>query len=86
MVLPEFDPNAQMNVESVREQMQWFVANGFIPNPVALEDYFDPSYLDYMSREWWATSGRLYDRREHLFFQSTNSKHTPEQGHFTGHR
>jgi NitT/TauT family transport system substrate-binding protein len=47
MVLPEFDPNAQMNVESVREQMQWFVANGFIPNPVALDDYFDPSYLDY---------------------------------------
>jgi NitT/TauT family transport system substrate-binding protein len=47
MVLPEFDPNAQMNVESVREQMQWFVANGFIPNPVALENYFDASYLDY---------------------------------------
>jgi hypothetical protein len=47
MVLPEFAPNAQMNVESVREQMQWFVANGFIPNPVTLDDYFDPSYLDY---------------------------------------
>jgi unsaturated rhamnogalacturonyl hydrolase len=26
----------------------------------------DVAYLDYMSREWWATSGRLYDRREHL--------------------
>ena len=38
----------------------------------------DPAYLDYMTREWWATSGRLYDLREHLFFRDTrflNQRH-----------
>ena len=24
-------------------------------------------YLDYMNREWWTTSSRLYDSREHLY-------------------
>jgi unsaturated rhamnogalacturonyl hydrolase len=32
----------------------------------------DVAYLDYMSREWWATSGRLYDRREHLYFRDAS--------------
>jgi len=25
------------------------------------------AYLDYMNREWWTTSSRLYDSREHLY-------------------
>jgi NitT/TauT family transport system substrate-binding protein len=47
MVLPDFDPNGQMDLQSIREQMDWYVANGFIPNPVALERFVDTSYLDY---------------------------------------
>lgn len=27
----------------------------------------DRSYLDYMDREWWITSTKLYDQKEHLF-------------------
>jgi unsaturated rhamnogalacturonyl hydrolase len=27
----------------------------------------DRAYLDYMNREWWRTSGKLYDAQEHLF-------------------
>jgi unsaturated rhamnogalacturonyl hydrolase len=27
----------------------------------------DQAYLDYMNREWWRTSGKLYDAQEHLF-------------------
>jgi rhamnogalacturonyl hydrolase YesR len=27
----------------------------------------DRSYLDYMDRQWWMTSAKLYDQKEHLF-------------------
>ncbi|HEY2468206.1 MAG TPA: glycoside hydrolase family 88 protein [Terracidiphilus sp.] len=29
----------------------------------------DHHYLDYMNREWWITSGALYDPSEHLYFR-----------------
>ncbi len=29
-------------------------------------------YLDYMDREWWATSSFLYDEKEHLYFRDSN--------------
>lgn len=29
-------------------------------------------YLDYMDRQWWATSNFLYDRHEHLFYRDSN--------------
>lgn len=29
----------------------------------------DPRYLDFMDREWWLTSGDLYDNTEHLFYR-----------------
>jgi len=32
----------------------------------------DRSYLDYMDREWWITSTKLYDHQEHLFFRDAN--------------
>jgi rhamnogalacturonyl hydrolase YesR len=32
----------------------------------------DIAYLDYMDREWRATSGRLYDPQEHLYFRDAS--------------
>jgi rhamnogalacturonyl hydrolase YesR len=29
----------------------------------------DPKYLDAMDREWWKTTGLLYDKDEHLFYR-----------------
>ena len=29
----------------------------------------DQRYLDFMSREWWATTDSLYDKEEHLYFR-----------------
>jgi len=30
-----------------------------------------PKYLDFMDTEWWATTGYLYDREEHLYFRDS---------------
>ena len=29
----------------------------------------DPKYLDAMNKEWWRTTGLLYDKEEHLFYR-----------------
>ncbi|KAA6461065.1 glycoside hydrolase family 88 protein [Acidobacteria bacterium AB60] len=29
----------------------------------------DPKYLNFMDREWWITSGALYDSAEHLYYR-----------------
>jgi ABC-type nitrate/sulfonate/bicarbonate transport system substrate-binding protein len=47
IVVPAMDPNGQMLVQSVKEQQQWYVDNGFVPTPVNLDEYFDPSYAEY---------------------------------------
>jgi rhamnogalacturonyl hydrolase YesR len=31
----------------------------------------DRKYLDYMDREWWATTGYLYDKEERLFYRDS---------------
>jgi rhamnogalacturonyl hydrolase YesR len=31
----------------------------------------DQRYLDYMDREWWLTSGALYDSAEHLYYRDS---------------
>jgi DNA gyrase/topoisomerase IV subunit A len=41
------DPNGQMLVDSVKSQQQWYVENGFVPTPVNVDEYFDPSYAEY---------------------------------------
>lgn len=38
----------------------------------------DRSYLDYMDRQWWITSNRLFDTQEHLFFRDANFLHRQE--------
>lgn len=41
----------------------------------------DKAYLDYMDREWWITSGLLYDEKEHLYFRdATFFTKTQENG------
>jgi unsaturated rhamnogalacturonyl hydrolase len=32
----------------------------------------DGKYLDYMDRQWWITSAKLYDAKEHLFFRDAS--------------
>ncbi|HZR98546.1 MAG TPA: ABC transporter substrate-binding protein [Chloroflexota bacterium] len=47
IVVPAMDPNGQMLVDSVKAQQQWYVENGFVPTPVNVDEYFDPSYAEY---------------------------------------
>jgi rhamnogalacturonyl hydrolase YesR len=32
----------------------------------------EPKYLDFMNKEWWATTQYLYDTQEHLYFRDDN--------------
>jgi NitT/TauT family transport system substrate-binding protein len=47
IVVPAFSPNGEMNVQSIKDLQQWYVTNGFVQNPVALDEFFDTSYLEY---------------------------------------
>jgi NitT/TauT family transport system substrate-binding protein len=46
IVVPAIDPNGQTIVPSVRDLQQWFVDNGYVPTPVNVDEYFDPSFVD----------------------------------------
>jgi len=39
----------------------------------------DVRYLDYMDREWWITSGHLYDPEAHLFWRDASYFHRREK-------
>src|SRR5262249_15862313 len=47
IVVPAFDPNGQMNAQSIKDLQQWYVENGFVQTPVALDEFFDTSYLEH---------------------------------------
>ncbi|HLH21746.1 MAG TPA: ABC transporter substrate-binding protein [Chloroflexota bacterium] len=47
IVVPAIDPNGEMIVQTVKEQQQWYVDHGFVPTPVDVDEYFDPSYAEY---------------------------------------
>jgi NitT/TauT family transport system substrate-binding protein len=47
IVVPAFSPNGEMNVQSIKDLQQWYVDHGFVQNPVALDEFFDTSYLEY---------------------------------------
>jgi NitT/TauT family transport system substrate-binding protein len=47
IVVPAFDTNGQMNAQSIKDLQQWYVENGFVQTPVALDEYFDTSYLEH---------------------------------------
>jgi unsaturated rhamnogalacturonyl hydrolase len=62
--------------EPPKVQFPWWWCDALFMAPPAWARMYkatgDVTYLDYMSREWWATSGRLYDRREHLYFRDAS--------------
>lgn len=39
----------------------------------------DPAYLGYMNRQWWVTSGHLYDTHVHLFSRDSTYLHRHER-------
>ena len=50
----------------------WWCDALFMAPPVWARMYAvtnDRKYLDYLNREWWAASDKLYDRQEHLYFR-----------------
>jgi len=50
----------------------WWCDALFMAPPVCARLYAatgDTAYLDFLDREWWITSGSLYDTTEHLFFR-----------------
>src|SRR4051812_17973429 len=47
IVVPAFDANGQMNAQSIKDLQQWYVENGFVQTPVALDEFFDTSYLEH---------------------------------------
>jgi unsaturated rhamnogalacturonyl hydrolase len=57
-------------------QFPWWWCDALFMGPPAWAGMYkatgDIGYLDYMNREWWATSGRLYDHQEHLYFRDAS--------------
>jgi len=52
----------------------WWCDALFMSPPVLLRMYeitHDRKYLDYMDREWWLTSGSLYNQENHLYFRDS---------------
>jgi unsaturated rhamnogalacturonyl hydrolase len=52
----------------------WWCDALFMSPPVLLRMYeitHDKKYLDYMDREWWLTSGSLYNQENHLYFRDS---------------
>ena len=72
-VQTEFDRILHGSKEPARIQLPWSWCDALFMAPPAWAAMSkvtgDPRYIDYMTREWWATSDRLYDLREHLFYR-----------------
>ena len=53
----------------------WFCDALFMAPPSWVQLYLatgNREYLDYMDRQWWATSAFLYDEHEHLYYRDSN--------------
>lgn len=63
--------DAQMRVPDDPARPLWWWCDALFMAPPAWAGLAratgDRAYLDYMDRQWWITSRRLYDRHEHLF-------------------
>lgn len=75
-VRAKFDELRRGPAEPPKIQFPWWWCDALFMAPPAWARLYkatgDIAYLDYMDREWWATSGRLYDRREHLYFRDAS--------------
>jgi len=45
--LPGFDPNGQMQMDSVKSIVDWFVQHGDVKTQPNLDQIYDPSYVNY---------------------------------------
>ena len=45
------DPNGELVMDSLRDQVDWFAAHGDLAEPVALDKMVDRSYLDYVQQK-----------------------------------
>jgi unsaturated rhamnogalacturonyl hydrolase len=58
-----------------RDKLLWWWCDALFMAPPVVARMFaatgDPQYLNYMDREWWQTSARLYDPAEHLYFRDS---------------
>jgi len=56
--------------------MRWWWCDALFMGPPALIRFYaatgDRKYLDFMIKEWWATSDYLYDKDEHLYFRDNS--------------
>jgi unsaturated rhamnogalacturonyl hydrolase len=55
-----------------KKLLWWWCDALFMSPPVLLRMYeitHDKKYLDYMDKEWWETSGSLYNQEYHLYFR-----------------
>jgi len=60
--------------EKTREDRWWWCDALFMGPPVWAELAAvtgDLKYLDFMNKEWWATTDFLYDKEEHLYFRDS---------------
>jgi unsaturated rhamnogalacturonyl hydrolase len=69
----EFDQILHGPEDPPKIQLPWYWCDALFMAPPAWARMYkatgDIAYLDYVDREWWATSGRLYDHQEHLYFR-----------------
>jgi unsaturated rhamnogalacturonyl hydrolase len=72
-VRKEFDRILRGPEDPPKIQLPWSWCDALFMAPPAWARMYKASgnvaYLDYLDREWWATSGRLYDRQEHFYFR-----------------
>jgi unsaturated rhamnogalacturonyl hydrolase len=72
-VRTEFDQILHGPEDPPKIQLPWYWCDALFMAPPAWARMYkatgDIAYLDYVDREWWATSGRLYDHQEHLYFR-----------------
>jgi unsaturated rhamnogalacturonyl hydrolase len=72
-VRTEFDQILRGPEDPPKIQLPWYWCDALFMAPPAWVRMYkatgDIAYLDYVDREWWATSGRLYDHQEHLYFR-----------------
>lgn len=63
-------------IQSRNQPMRWWWCDALFMAPPAWAKIYDltddPKYLDFMIKEWKATSAFLYDQEEHLFYRDKN--------------
>ena len=63
-------------------KLLWWWCDALFMEPPVLAELSqatgDRAYLDFMDREWWITSSKLYDPEYHLFFRDETFLHSHE--------